>query len=39
MHTKEKNHSAGFWKLMETAMPQYKAQRRWLKENGHKLCF
>jgi hypothetical protein len=37
MHTKEKNHSAGFWKLMETAMPQYKTQRRWLKENGHKL--
>jgi predicted metal-dependent hydrolase len=37
MHIKEKNHSAGFWKLMETAMPQYKTQRRWLKENGHKF--
>ena len=37
MHIKEKSHSSRFWKLMETAMPQYKTQRRWLKENGHKL--
>ncbi|MGV8058134.1 MAG: M48 family metallopeptidase [Smithellaceae bacterium] len=37
MHIKEKNHSAQFWKLIETAMPQYKLHRRWLKENGHKL--
>jgi hypothetical protein len=37
MHIKEKNHSAGFWKLMETAMPQYKTQRCWLRENGHKF--
>jgi len=34
MHIKEKNHSAEFWKLMEAAAPQYKIQRRWLKENA-----
>jgi predicted metal-dependent hydrolase len=37
MHIKEKNHSIRFWKLMETAMPQFKTQRRWLKENGHQF--
>jgi hypothetical protein len=39
MHIKEKNHSAAFWKLIESAMPQYKAHRRWLKENGHRFDF
>lgn len=37
MHIKEKNHSAQFWKLIETAMPEYKLHRHWLKENGHKF--
>jgi hypothetical protein len=37
MHTKEKNHSARFWKLIETALPEYKIHRLWLKENGQKL--
>lgn len=37
MHIKEKNHSAQFWKLIETAMPEYKLRRRWLNENGHKF--
>lgn len=37
MHIREKNHSAGFWKSVEAAMPEYKVHRRWLKENGHKL--
>lgn len=37
MHIKEKNHSAAFWKLIEVVMPQYKAHRRWLKENNHKF--
>ena len=34
MHIKEKNHSAGFWRLVESAIPQYKLHRRWLKDNG-----
>jgi predicted metal-dependent hydrolase len=38
MHIKEKNHSAKFWKLMEISMPEYKTQRKWLKDNGHKFC-
>ena len=37
MHIKEKNHSARFWKLLETAMPEYQIHRHWLRENGHKL--
>jgi len=37
MHIKEKNHSSGFWKLLEAAMPEYKLHRRWLKENEHKF--
>jgi predicted metal-dependent hydrolase len=37
MHIKEKNHSARFWKLIDTVMPAYKLHRRWLKENGHKF--
>jgi predicted metal-dependent hydrolase len=37
MHIKEKNHSAKFWRLIATVMPEYKTHRRWLRENGHKL--
>jgi predicted metal-dependent hydrolase len=37
MHIKEKNHSPRFWKLIESAMPEYKSHRHWLKENGHKF--
>ncbi len=37
MHIQEKNHSAGFWHLVESAMPQYKLQRRWLKDNNSKF--
>lgn len=36
-HLKEFNHSKRFWKLVEDAMPDYKAQERWLKENGMML--
>ncbi len=38
MHIKEKNHSAKFWQLVESAMPQYKAHRRWLKDNNSKFA-
>jgi predicted metal-dependent hydrolase len=37
MHIKEKNHSADFWRLVESAIPQYKLHRRWLKENNSKF--
>ena len=37
MHIKEKSHSAKFWQLVESAMPQYKLHRRWLKDNNHKF--
>ena len=37
MHIKEKNHSAKFWKLIEFVMPEYKTNRQWLKDNGHKF--
>jgi predicted metal-dependent hydrolase len=37
MHIKEKNHSEKFWRLVESAMPQYKLHRRWLKDNNSKF--
>jgi len=37
MHIKEKNHSAKFWQLVESVMPQYKLYRRWLKDNNSKF--
>ncbi len=36
-HLKERNHSPAFWALVEQAMPNYRENRRWLKDNGHKL--
>ncbi|MFK8104144.1 MAG: M48 family metallopeptidase [Saprospiraceae bacterium] len=36
-HLIEMNHSARFWKLVADAMPNYKDQEKWLKQNGH-LC-
>lgn len=36
-HRKEMNHSPRFWSLVESLMPDYKKQRKWLKENGRKL--
>ena len=37
MHITEKNHSAKFWKLVESIMPQYKLHRRWLKDKNSKF--
>jgi len=34
-HIKEKNHSKKFWHFVESILPNYKNQDRWLKENGH----
>ena len=36
-HIKHKNHSSDFWLAVESAMPDYKERRRWLKENGYSL--
>lgn len=38
-HLKEMNHSPRFWKLVENAMPNYKKQVKWLKENQNKYDF
>ena len=36
-HIKEHNHSKAFWKLVESAMSDYKERSRWLRENGDKI--
>ena len=36
-HRKELNHSARFWVQVEQVLPDYKAQRKWLKEYGSQL--
>lgn len=36
-HLKVKNHSPRFWKLVEKICPDFKRQRKWLKDNGEKL--
>lgn len=36
-HTKEKNHSRSFWRLVAAFVPDYKARRRWLQVNGFLL--
>ena len=36
-HLKEMNHSKAFWARVEAILPDYKAHRKWLKDNGSKL--
>jgi len=36
-HRKELNHSECFWREVARILPDYQAQRAWLKENGAKL--
>ena len=36
-HRKEMNHSARFWGVVESYMPEYKKYQAWLKENGNLL--
>ena len=36
-HRKEMNHSARFWDVVESYMPEYRKYREWLKENGNVL--
>ena len=33
-HRREMNHSAAFWQIVETYLPDYRERRQWLKENG-----
>ena len=33
-HRIEMNHSKAFWSLVEGVLPDYKARKKWLKENG-----
>ena len=32
------DHSRSYWQVVERVMPNYRTQRKWLKENGHLLC-
>ena len=36
-HLKELNHSARFWGAVSSVLPDYKVQKKWLKDNGNKL--
>lgn len=36
-HLRERNHSAKFWALVGTLLPDFAARRKWLKENGKRL--
>ena len=36
-HRKEMNHSAAFWAEVERVLPDYRAKRQWLKDNGAAL--
>ncbi len=36
-HRKEMNHSKRFWDEVQKILPNYDAQRKWLKENGNSL--
>ncbi len=38
-HLKEMNHSASFWKLVESIDPKYKEKERWLRKYGGELRF
>ncbi len=36
-HLIEHNHSANFWQLVKTILPDYEIQRQWLRQQGHYL--
>lgn len=37
VHLRVKDHSSKFWNAVESIYPEYKKQRKWLRENGEKL--
>jgi predicted metal-dependent hydrolase len=36
-HLRVKNHSKKFWRVVESILPEYKDQRKWLRDHGEKL--
>ncbi len=36
-HLREAHHQAPFWRLVGQILPEFEAQRRWLRANGHLL--
>ncbi len=36
-HLTHMNHSREFWNMVESILPDYKEQKKWLKDNGHTL--
>lgn len=36
-HIREMNHSKAFWALVESVLPDYKARKKWLREQGCEL--
>lgn len=36
-HLTHMNHSAAFWKKVESVYPDYRTARKWLKDHGHEL--
>ena len=36
-HRREMNHSKAFYAIVEAVLPNYKPQRKWLRENGNRL--
>ena len=36
-HLRHMDHSAAFWATVEELMPDYKAPRKWLKDQGRSL--
>ena len=33
-HRRQMNHSPAFWKEVERVLPDYRARRKWLRQNG-----
>lgn len=38
-HLKEMNHSAAFWQIVASVMPDYERHEQWLKTHGHTCAF
>jgi len=38
VHLQVKNHSREFWRVVESILPEYKLQRKWLREHGNELA-
>lgn len=36
-HLKEMNHSKRFWALVESVLPEYRVQRKWLRDHGAEI--